>query len=198
MKCLSELPFTGFELHADNPVEKLFWGRAPIANAMGMLYFTKDSAIQHLIHQLKYNGKKEIGHFMGMIMGQKILSSNRFAGIDAIVPLPLFKLKEKKRGYNQSSVLCDGIAETLHAPVLKNIVVRTMATDTQTHKTRIERWQNIEGKFQATDLEKIKNMHLLLVDDIVTTGATLEACAMELMKAQYAKISIAALAYTLI
>jgi ComF family protein len=197
IQCLNQLPFTGFELHADNPVEKNFWGRLPIMNAMSLLYFTKDSVLQNLMHQFKYKGRKEIGMYFGNLMGQKISASPRFGDVDALIPLPLFANKEKIRGYNQSAILCDSISETLLKPVLKKTVIRSIATGTQTHKNRIERWQNINGKFQVINLEQLQNKHILLIDDIITTGATLEACAEELMQAQNVKISIATVAYTI-
>ncbi|HVM86576.1 MAG TPA: phosphoribosyltransferase family protein [Puia sp.] len=198
IQCYSQLPFTGFELYADNVVEKNFWGRLPIDSAMSLLYFTKDSIIQNLIHQFKYKGKKEIGLYLGNMMGQKILSSDRFTNIDRLIPLPLFATKEKRRGYNQSFILCEGIAEILKIPVLKNSVIRTSATETQTHKTRIERWQNTNGQFEVKESRLLQDKHILLVDDIVTTGATLEACALEMMQSCNLRISIATLAYTLI
>ena len=196
IQCISQLPLTGFEAHADNPVEKIFWGRVSINNAMSLLYFTKDSILQNLLHQFKYKGNKEIGFYFGRIMGNAILQSNRFHNIDALVPLPLFTSKEKKRGYNQSTILCEGMAEIMLVPVLKNSVIRTTSTETQTHKNRIERWQNINGKFEVKDLSSLQNKHVLLVDDVVTTGATLEACITELLQSEKTKVSIATLAHT--
>jgi predicted amidophosphoribosyltransferase len=146
LQCINNLPLTGFELHDNNPVEKNFWGRVSISNAMSLLYFTKDSILQNLLHQFKYRGKKEIGSYFGRMMGSAISQSYRYKDIDALVPLPLFISKEKRRGYNQSTVLCDGIAEIMQVPVLKSSVIRITATETQTRKDRIERWQNINGK----------------------------------------------------
>jgi ComF family protein len=196
LHCIDQLPFTGFELHADNPVEKNFWGRVSIYHATSLLYFTKDSILQNLLHQFKYRGKKEIGFYFGKMMGNAILQSGRFQDIDALVPLPLFASKEKRRGYNQSTILCEGMAEVMQVPVLKNAVARTTATETQTHKDRIERWQNIKGKFELKDPQSLQNKHVFLVDDVVTTGATLEACVSELLQAKNIKVSIATLAYT--
>ncbi len=196
IKC-SQLPFTNFELHDNNQIEKIFWGRVQIHNATSLLHFTKDSVLQNLMHQFKYKGKKEIGFYFGKMMGSAISTSNRFKNIDALVALPLFSSKEKRRGYNQSTILCEGISEILKVPVLKNAIIRTTATETQTHKNRIERWQNIDGKFEIKDMASLQNQHILLVDDVTTTGATLEACASELLKAENIKVSIATLAYTL-
>jgi len=193
IRCIASLPETNFEIHPNNPVEKDFWGRIPIANAAAHLYFTKESLVQHLMHQLKYKGNKELGLQLGRLMGNALKSANRFSDINALIPLPLFPSKEKKRGYNQATVLCDGIAEILKIPVLNNVITRPQHTETQTKKGRIERWRNIEGKFQMIDPLKIQNKHILLVDDVVTTGSTLEACANELLKADNVKLSIATL-----
>ncbi|MBS1916312.1 MAG: ComF family protein [Bacteroidetes bacterium] len=196
LKCSNDLPLTHFDLYANNPIEKIFFGRCNIKNAMSLLYFTKDSSLQNLLHQLKYKGKKEIGFYFGKLMGNSILYTQRFAAIDALIPVPLFASREKRRGYNQATVLCDGIAEILKTPVLKNVLVRTNATETQTHKTRIERWQNMEGRFELKNYDAVANKHFLLVDDVITTGATLEACAQEILSAEGTKVSIATLAYT--
>ena len=196
LQCMDRLPVTNFHLHANNPVEKIFWGRLPLSAACSYLYFTKDSLLQHLLHQFKYKGDKEIGLFFGRRMGESFLQSHRFKDIDALVPLPLFPSKERKRGFNQATILCEGIAETMHIPILKNYIVRTAATQTQTHKTRVQRWKNMEGKFVLKKNDLLKNKHVLLVDDVVTTGATLEACSRELLKADGIKLSIATLAYT--
>ncbi len=193
IRCLSNLPDTNFEIHANNPVEKVFWGRLPVVNASAHLYFTKESLVQQLMHQLKYRGNKELGVQLGRIMGNALLNSNRFTDIDALIPLPLFPSKEKKRGYNQAKVLCDGMAEILCIPVLSNVITRPQHTETQTKKGRIERWKNIEGKFRLVDAEAIRNKHLLVVDDVITTGATLEACGTELLSAENVKLSIATL-----
>lgn len=145
------------------------------------------------MHQLKYRGNKDLGLQLGRLMGISIAESGRFDDIDALIPLPLFPSKEKKRGYNQATVLCNGMAETLSVPVLNNIIVRPQHTDTQTKKGRIERWKNIEGKFELVNSAAIQNKHLLLIDDVVTTGATLESCGNELLKADNVRLSIATL-----
>ena len=193
IRCVASLPETNFEQHAGNPVEKTFWGRMLIVNAAAHFYFTKESLMQHLMHQFKYKGNKDLGMQLGRMMGNALKSSNRFNSINALVPLPLFPSKEKKRGYNQATVLCEGMAEVLSLPVLNNVVTRPQHTETQTKKGRIERWKNIEGKFQLIDPKAIQNKHLLLVDDVVTTGATLEACGNQLLAAENLKLSIATL-----
>ncbi len=196
LHCMERLPQTRFHMHANNPVEKIFWGRLPLSSVSSHYYFSKDSLLQHLMHEFKYNGKKELGEFFGGQMGDAFLQSNRFRFIDALVPLPLFTRRERIRGFNQATVLCEGIASVMNLPVLKKVIQRNKHTETQTHKGRIERWKNIEGKFTLTDGAAISNRHILLVDDVITTGATLEACGMELLKAEGVKLSIATLAYT--
>ena len=192
MKCIDAMPETNFELHPNNPVEKTFWGRLPLTGATAQFYFTKESLMQHLMHQFKYQGNKELGMQLGKIMGEQIKKSARFEA-DALVPLPLFAAKEKRRGYNQAAILCEGMAEAMNLTVLDKIISRPRHTETQTKKGRIERWKNMEGKFILSDADAIKNMHLLLVDDVVTTGATLEACGNELLKAENVRLSIATL-----
>jgi ComF family protein len=193
MQCIEAMPETNFEIHTGNPVEKLFWGRLPLHAATAQFYFTKESLLQHLMHQFKYKGNKELGLQLGKLMGRQLLKSDRFTGIDALIPLPLFPAKEKRRGYNQATLLCNGMAAVTSIPVLNNVITRPQHTETQTKKGRIERWQNIEGKFMLSKPEAIAGKHLLLVDDVVTTGATLESCGIELMKVDNVKLSLASL-----
>ena len=193
IRCMDAMPETNFELHPDNPVEKIFWGRLPLAAATAQFYFTKESLMQHLMHQFKYKGNKELGLQLGRIMGDQLKRSGRFTGVDALVPLPLFPSKEKRRGYNQAAVLCEGIAESIKVPVWDKIITRPWHTETQTKKGRMERWKNMEGKFVLADAAITGNKHLLLVDDVVTTGATLEACGNELLKTENVMLSVVTL-----
>ncbi|MEO6315782.1 MAG: phosphoribosyltransferase family protein [Chitinophagaceae bacterium] len=196
IQCMKELPLTNFHLHANNPVEKDFWGRIPLEGATALCHFTSGSLIQHLLHQLKYKGNSDAGYFLGRMMGNALIAAPRFQNIDALVPLPLFAERQKKRGYNQSEVLCNGMASVMKIPVNNTAVVRLSATETQTNKTRIERWKNMDGKFELLQPAAIAGKHVLLVDDVVTTGATLEACGHELLSAGEVKLGIATLAYT--
>ena len=194
LKCISTLPVTGFESLPGNPIEKKFYGRIPLQNATAQYYFGKSSRVQELMHLLKYRHHKDLGIQLGKLMGDALHRSGRF-NVDAIIPIPLFMDREKKRGYNQSALLCEGIAEHLGKPVLKNVIIRPIHTETQTNKGRIERWKNIEGKFTVRDSSSIKDRNILLVDDVITTGATIEACGAELLKAGISNLSIAALCY---
>jgi ComF family protein len=196
IRCLESLPETCFELHAENPVERKFWGRIPLEGATAQYYFSRESLMQHLMHQFKYKGYRELGLFMGRLMGQALKRSRRFE-VDGLVPLPLFAAKEKKRGFNQATILCEGMAESLAVPVIKGAVIRSKHTETQTKKGRVDRWQNMEGKFLLANAALINNRRILLVDDVVTTGATLEACGSALLEADNVRLSIATLLYAL-
>jgi ComF family protein len=196
LRCLHELPHTEFVSFADNPIEKMFWGRIKISAAASEFYFVKGNVIQALIHELKYKNNKDLGLYLGRIMGKSIAAeAERFKVIDALVPLPLFPDKEKKRGYNQSLVICEGISEVLNIPIISRNVIREKATETQTRKKRKERWQNVENSFTVTNSIELSGKHVLLVDDVITTGATLEACASEILKVPELTLSIATLAY---
>ena len=164
-------------------------------DAYAQYYFSKQGMVQHLMHQLKYHQNKEVGLQLGRLMGQSIKTSGRFRA-NALVPLPLFKKREKKRGYNQATILCEGIAEITGLPVWKDVVIRPEHTETQTKKGRVERWKNIDGKFLLVNPGKIEGKHIILVDDVITTGATLESCGQVLFGARDCMVSIAALAYT--
>ena len=194
LKCIDAMPETNFEKHAGNPIEKKFWGRLPLAGATAQYYFTRESLMQQLMHEFKYRGNRDLGFQLGKMMGHGLKRSGRFR-IDALIPLPLFASKEKRRGFNQSTILCEGMAEELRIPVLEEVIIRSTHTDTQTKKSRIDRWLNMEGKFVLNDPSAIHGKHLLLVDDVVTTGATLEACGTELLKALNTRLSIATLCY---
>jgi ComF family protein len=193
-KCIDAMPETNFEMHPTNPAAKKFWGRLPVNHATAQYYFTRESLMQQLMHQFKYRGNKELGLQLGRLMGDSLSRSGQFDA-DVLVPLPLFAAKERRRGFNQATILCEGMAECMHIPVLNKVVIRSQHTDTQTQKRRIERWQNMEGKFVLTDAGSISGKHVLLVDDVITTGATLEACGIELLKVPDIKLSIATLCY---
>lgn len=195
IQCYSQLAETGFSAHPNNPIEKIFYGRLPVKEAMAAWYFTKNSILQRLIHTLKYRNNEEVGLQLGRWMGVLLQKSGRFTQLNALIPLPLFSEKEKKRGYNQAAVLCEGISEIIHVPICKGVVVRKRFTDTQTKKGRSDRWKNVDGSFEVTDPELLKGKHLLLVDDVITTGATIEACGMAISEIENIQLSIALLAW---
>ena len=193
-KCFVDLPVTNYAAYKNNPIEKIFWGRIPLAAAHGEFYFAKGSLIQHLVHQLKYKGNREIGFYLGELMARSLIDSKRFNNIDGLIPLPLFPDKERKRGYNQAAIICNGMSEVMKVPVFNNILIRQRFTETQTKKHRAERWENVDGSFALKNEQVLKGKHLLLVDDVVTTGATFEASGNTLLKIEGVQLSIAALA----
>ena len=194
IKCLNILPHTEFEKIPNNTFERIFTGRININAATAEFYFSKTQLIQHLIHQLKYKGNKEIGFYMGAIMGRNILHSERFKNLDYLLPLPLYPDKEFKRGYNQSEVICKGISSITNTPVLTKNLIRNRFTETQTKKHRTERWENVEGSFVVKNASVLEGKNVLLVDDVLTTGATMEACAQTLSDIPGITINLATLA----
>ena len=194
LRCIHSLPHTHFAGIPGNPIERYFWGRLPVHSAHSEFYFAKEFLIQHLIHQLKYKSNTDIGIYLGEMMGKSLSQSKRFNTLDAIIPLPLYPDKERKRGYNQAAIICQGMSSVMNVPVMNNAVIRQYATETQTRKQRTERWQNVSGSFLLAQPELLARKHLLLVDDVITTGATLEACG-TIMLQQNTRLSIATLAY---
>jgi ComF family protein len=194
--CQASMPLTRFEFFPSNPIEKIFWGRTDIHAAAAHLYFTTGSAVQHSLHLLKYKSKKEIGIYFGQRMGITLVHSCRFSECEIIIPLPLFSAKEKKRGYNQVTMIAIGLSQQLKIPVVQDAIIRMKKTETQTHKSRIQRWKNMESTFEIRDPQKIYGKHILLIDDVITTGASLEACAQVLQGIPGVRISIACLAHT--
>jgi len=195
INCLAELPHTNFALHENNPIEKIFTGRIKIKAAHSEFYFSKGQLIQQLIHQLKYNNNKEIGYYLGEIMGNTLLKSGRFSGIDFLIPLPLYPDKEFKRGYNQAEIICMGTQNTTQIPVMTKNVVRQRPTETQTRKHRAERWENVDGSFIIKNPGALTGKNVLLIDDVITTGATLEACGQVISRIPGTIINFASLAH---
>ncbi len=189
-QCLVELPKTNFHLDAENIVAKNFWGRVHVQAATAHFYFNKGGHVQTLLHKLKYRDEQKIGEELGKIIGHD-LKDTSYAFVDVIVSVPLHKSKLRKRGYNQSECIARGISEILGKPLDKKNLIRKAANTTQTKKHRYERWTNVDGIFAITDTIFFANKHVLLVDDVITTGATLEACVEALQQAENVKVSIA-------
>lgn len=194
--CLYHLPRTDFHLNNDNPVAKIFWGRVQIEAATSFFTFSKRSNVQQLIHQLKYKGQKQVGVSIGNWYGHELRKSSVFPKVDLIIPVPLHKKKLKKRGYNQSACFAEGLASGMHIPTDPGILFRSSSSETQTKKSRFFRWKNVEQLFYVKNEQLLRHKHVLLVDDVVTTGATLEACAQALLKVEGVKVSIATIAFT--
>jgi ComF family protein len=195
IQCDSQLPLTGFESHSSNPVEKLFWGRLPVVSACSTYHFSKGTLMQTLLHAIKYGGHQQLARHLGTEMGKVLTHSGLLVSVDGIVPVPLHSAREKQRGYNQSALLAAGIEQITGIKSLPFALCRNAATDTQTKKSRLQRWQNVQYKFECRRKEMIQGKQLLLIDDVITTGATLDACGQCLLDAGAASIRIATLAY---
>jgi len=195
LHCMFKLPYTNFHLDGENAMTQSLWGRVPVEAAAAFVYFNKGSRVQHMIHRFKYRGRHQIGTFLGRIYGYKLAKQSPFNTIDMIIPVPLFKKKQLKRGYNQSEVFARGLAIGLGVPVETDLLFRIRESESQTRKTADERWVNVKDIFAAPHPERLQNKHILLVDDVFTTGATIEACASTLMKDTNVRISVVTIAY---
>ncbi|MBR2196148.1 MAG: ComF family protein [Salinivirgaceae bacterium] len=194
--CIMKMPKTNFHKVRGNMVEKSFWGRVPIEYATSYFFFLKSSDFQHLLHALKYNGRSDIGIYLGKHFGHELIRQPEFCHFDSIIPVPLHPDKLRKRGYNQSEMFARGLSKSMNIPVETKVLERTTFTETQTHKSRIERWENVKSVFAANPNINLNGKHILLVDDVLTTGATIEGCANALLeKNPMLKISVATLAY---
>lgn len=192
--CNINLPRTNYHLQKDNLVEQLFWGKIPLERATSFFFYRKGSDFRQILHQLKYGGQKEIGAIMGRYMASELTVSGFFEGIDVIIPVPLHKRKQRIRGYNQSEWIARGISAVTGICIDTEVIVRRKHTDTQTRKSTFERWENVDGIFELHHAESLKGKHLLVVDDVLTTGATTVACASRLMEIEGVRISVLTLA----
>ncbi len=192
--CLIDLPKTNYHLVIDNPIKSRLTGRLPIDHAIAYLKFRKSGIVQHLLHELKYNNHPEIGVKLGSTYGNELAQAGFQKEFDVIVPIPLHPIRLRKRGYNQSAKFAEGLSHGLGIPWAESISVRKITTSTQTKKSKQERWENVEGAFGIQSAEMIVGQRILLVDDVVTTGATLEACGQHLIKNQCRSLSIACIA----
>lgn len=193
--CNINLPRTGFHLRKDNPVECLFWGRIPgLKRASSFLFYRKGSDFRRILHLLKYGGYKELGEVMGRYMAAELSSGGFFDGVDMIIPVPLHRKKQKLRGYNQSEWIARGIASVTGIPLYAECMIREKNTETQTRKSTFERWENVEGIFKLCDTVHFEGKHVLLVDDVLTTGATTVACASAFARVSGIRISVLTLA----
>jgi len=195
MRCGYKLPRTNFHHFENNPVARIFWGRVNLYAATAFLYFNKGGKVQHLIHELKYKGNKEVGEQLANLWGNDLKKKGLFTDVEVVIPVPLHPKKQRIRGYNQSEQITRGLAESMAVYHSVGNLVRNTFTESQTKKSRYSRWQNVSGKFGVLYPEKLEGKHVLLADDVITTGATLEACAQELAKIKHIKISVATLAY---
>jgi ComF family protein len=197
-ECYVIIPRTNYHNEKDNPVARLFWGRCMIEKAAAFSYYNKGSRIRNLIHNMKYKGIREIGYEIGRIYGLSLQSSGFMKDIDLIIPVPLHPDKKRTRGFNQSEIISYGIANSSPVPVDTETLERRIVSATQTKRSRYERWTNVEGIFQVTDPRTIEGKHVLLVDDVITTGSTIESCTNELLKITGVKVSVVALAFAVV
>lgn len=191
---MAGLPRAHIHLRQVNEMEKSLWGKFPVERAEAYLYYIKGGDAQRILFELKYYGNLKLAYFLGRCMALELRSSDFFDGIDYIVPVPLHRKKLKKRGYNQSEVLAEGVASVTGIPMATDLLVREQYTETQTHKGNYERWMNVKGIFGCNSWENFKGKHLLLVDDVFTTGATVVACADALACIPDLKLSVLTLA----
>ncbi|MFA6335289.1 MAG: ComF family protein [Bacteroidales bacterium] len=195
LSCLADLPLSFYWSWPNNPAEICFWGRLNIVRASSLLIYREGSPYKKIIHSFKYNGNRGLCVFMGEMLARRLAESKLYEDIDAIVPVPLHPLKKWKRGYNQSSVLAKSIGKYLKKPVVEGVLVRNKFTPTQTKKDALHRWENVMNAFSLKNSSLIEGKHILLVDDVLTTGATLEACGQHIMKCTNCRLSIVTLAY---
>lgn len=194
LPCELKMPLARYVSNPENPVAQLFWGRTKIEAATSFFRFEKGSKYQKLLHLLKYNGEKKVGIFLGKLLGTE-LKDTLYGQCDYIIPVPLHRKKKRKRGYNQSEIIAIGLSSILDIPVMTNILYRTSFTSTQTKKTRFERFLNVEHVFTLKPQNITKeNCSILLIDDVVTTGSTLEACVETLLQKEGVKVYVATVA----
>jgi ComF family protein len=197
-ECYVIIPRTGYHTEKGNPVEQLFWGRCLIEKASAFSFYNRGSRIRTLIHNLKYKGIQEIGIELGRIYAVSLQTSGFTSDIDIIIPVPLHPAKKRKRGFNQSESISCGIAGVTGLPIDVKSVIRATPSATQTRRSRYDRWTNVEGIFSVADEDALRGKHVLLVDDVITTGSTIESCANELLKIEGVKVSVVALGYAVI
>jgi ComF family protein len=188
------IPKTGFEAVRENFVERLFWGRCRLEKATSLAYYIKGGKMSRLIYRLKYDGYREIGTEMGRMFAVSLMAARFLDDIDCLVPVPLHPAREKKRGFNQSLIIAEGISSLSGTRIVTGGLVRVCGADTQTVRSRTERWSNVEGIFAVKNEEELGNRHVLLVDDVITTGSTIDACYASLSGIQGIRVSAASLA----
>ncbi len=194
LSCVASLPLTNFWNIRQNKMERQLMGRVNLKYAVALCHFSKDSVVQNLLHELKYKGETDVGVLLGEMLGEKLNDSN-LPKADAIVPIPLHWKKQQIRGYNQSDFIAEGLSKKLDIPVLKNVVERVNETASQTRKNLFERIENVSNIFKVCKPESIEDKHILLVDDVMTTGSTLESCAEAIALCQNTRLSIATIAF---
>lgn len=192
--CHASLPRTGYHRDPTNPVAIRFYGQTPVQQVLPFLHFSRLGIVQKLLHQLKYKKHPEIGQLLGRLYGHELTKAGVLSDVDIIVPVPLHPRKLKQRGYNQAKAFAEGLAEVTALPINEDGLIRTRYTETQTKKGKESRWQNVAAVFHVESVPALQGKHILLVDDVVTTGATASVCAQKLLDAGSAKVSLAFIA----
>ncbi|MGB0390098.1 MAG: ComF family protein [Salibacteraceae bacterium] len=193
-ECSIDMPRTYFENKKGNPVERLFWFKTKIEEATSGYFFSKKSRIQNMIHAFKYHGNDQSAIYLGELLGNVLRKSSRFKSVDYIIPVPLHPKKLEQRGYNQAEKIAIGVSRVLEVPILTNCLIRTTANDTQTKKSIFNRWENVKTIFEVKNPNHVKNKHILLLDDVITSGSTIEAGAQKIIDCENTKVSVASLA----
>jgi ComF family protein len=194
ISCIANLPKTNFHKDRDNILAHKFWGKIPVNETLAFLYFSKKGIVQNLLFSLKYEGAKSLGERLGIEYAQYLKNENYNTHFDYVLPVPLHEKKLKVRGYNQAGVFANSFADEMQIPYSEAIIKRNIATETQTRKGRLERWKNVDSIFEVTEKELVKNKKILIMDDVITTGSTIEACASVLLNEGAAEISVGAIA----
>lgn len=194
LKCNIGLPRTGYHLLPDNLMERALWGKVPLVRASAFFFYRKGGAYAHILHLMKYDGRKDIALSMGRLAAAELMPSGFFDGVDVLLPVPLHPNRQRSRGYNQSERLARGLSAVTGIPVDEGSLVRDKNTESQTHKSAVERQDNVEGIFSLRRPEAVAGKHILIVDDVFTTGATVSACAAALQGAEGVRVSVLTLA----
>jgi ComF family protein len=194
LNCLVKLPRTGMHDHPDNRLERLLWGRVSYVSASAFLRMPKQSEVHRMIHELKYKSNQTIGFELGLMFGTELKESQRMSSFDFVLPVPLHPKRLKERGYNQCDSIVQGVAEAMHTTYEVDNLTRRQYNASQTRMGRYKRWQNVESIFEIKQPERLAGSHVLLIDDVITTGSTIEACANVLTQIPQLKISIASIA----
>lgn len=194
--CSNDLPILKLDDHTNNIVTASFYGRTKIEKSLSFLSFNKKNTTQKLIHNLKYNDRQDIGIYLGLWFSELLKNNHFMKDIDAIIPVPIHHKKMKKRGYNQVHTFCDSLGESFNIPVYKSTLLRKSNSKSQTSKDRYNRAETIYKDFCLKDDTNLRNKHIVLVDDVITTGATIEACCKELLKTDNLRISVLSIAFT--
>ena len=195
LQCSSEMPLTYFWTWSGNPAEERFSGRVDFVHASSLFYYRDESPYKSLIHYFKYKGRRKLGAYLGELLGERLRQSGIYDDVDIIIPVPLHPFKRWKRGYNQAEIIACKIAEVLRKPVDSSLLIRKKYTRTQTKKDALQREKNVSGAFRIRTVYMLKGKHVLLVDDVLTTGATLGACAVEILGVEGCRVSFATLAF---